>query len=386
MENALRTNEVVITGIGAITPLGDDLDEVWKRLLASETAARSWQDLAEEGFRTPLAARVTSIAGEDASRGSRMAIAAARRALASSNFRSNKDSGVFIGTTMGESIAFEQAAAGDNADLLNKATATVFPRAVRRVFEGRGPERAYAAACAAGNYAIGAAAEAIASGQIICALAGGVEPFSRIALAGFSRSRAMSGGLCRPFDKQRSGMQLGEAAVLLLLERKEDAEARGVKPLARIMSLGLSCDAYHPTAPSPGGEGMARAMKISLEKAGLRAADINWICAHGSGTRASDDAEAKAIHQVFGNFSPSVSGLKGAFGHSLGAATALEAAVAVLALQHQYLPPTVNFETQDPELAIDVVKEPRETGSCEFILNCGYGFGGLNSALVLQAL
>ncbi len=385
MDYILKAKEVVVSGMGMVTPLGDDPEIVWQRLLAGETAVRPWQDLVEEGFRIPMAARVTSMGGEDAGRGSRMAVAATRQALANSGIPAKAISGVFIGTTMGESIAFEKAAAGDRVDLTD-ATAKAFPRAVRKFLGGVGPERAYAAACAAGNYAIGAAAEAVAAGQVDFALAGGVEPFSRIALAGFSRSRAMSSGLCRPFDQQRSGMQLGEAAALLLLERREDAVARGVKPLARILSLGLSCDAYHPTAPSPDGEGMARAMENSLKKAGLKAADIGWICAHGSGTRASDAAEVQAICRIFGDSSPPVSGIKGAFGHSLGAATALETVVAVLALQQRCLPPTVNFETKDPEFAIDVVKQPREKRDCKFALNCGYGFGGLNSALVLQVL
>jgi len=377
--------EVVVTGMGVLTPLGDELDSLWQGLLAGETAVRHWDDLAGEGFRIPLAARVTGIAGEDAFRGSRMAVVAARDALSNGSLVPEGILGVFAGTTMGESIAFEQAAAGMTNNL-SQATAKAFPQAVHDALGLRGPIRAYATACAAGNYAIGAATQAIASGLVDYALAGGVEPISRIALAGFSRSRAMSSELCRPFDRQRSGMQLGEAAAFLLLERKHDAQARGASPLARIMSLGLSCDAYHPTAPSPDGEGMARAMICALAQAGLRPADIGWICAHGSGTRASDAAEAKAIHQVFGVASPAVSAIKGALGHSMGAATAVEAVATVLALQNKCLPPTVNLQEADPEFHLDIFNKPREVDSLRFALNCGYGFGGLNSALVLEAL
>ncbi len=384
MDPQLSDSDVVVTGMGVVTPLGDDLDSLWQDLLAGKSAVRYWDDLADEGFRTPLAARVTSIAGEDAFRGSRMAVAAARHALTNGALVPEGILGVFAGTTMGESIAFEQAAAGKGSNL-SQATAKAFPQAVHDALGLQGPVRAYATACAAGNYAIGAATQAIASGQIDYALAGGVEPLSRIALAGFSRSRAMSSELCRPFDRQRSGMQLGEAAAFLLLERKEDALDRGARPLARIVSLGLSCDAYHPTAPSPDGKGMARAMISALTQAGLQPGKIDWICAHGSGTRASDAAEAKAIHQVFGEDAPAVSAIKGALGHSMGAATAVEAVAAVSTLQHQCLLPTVNLLESDPEFHLDVFNRPRDVDNLRFALNCGYGFGGLNSALVLEA-
>ena len=385
MSFRLSETEVVVTGMGLVTPLGNELDTLWQSLLAGETAVRHWDDLADEGFRIPLMARVTSIEGEDADRGSRMAVVAAQHALANAALEPEGITGVFAGTTMGESIAFEQAATGGTNDL-SKATAKVFPQRIHDELGLTGPVRAYATACAAGNYAIGAAAQAIAAGQIDYALAGGVEPISRIALAGFSRSRAMSSDLCRPFDRQRSGMQLGEAAAFLLLERKQSALARGASPLSRVISLGLSCDAYHPTAPSPDGEGMARAMNNALEQADLLPADIDWICAHGSGTRASDAAEAKAIQQVFGETSPPVSAIKGALGHSMGAATAVEAIVAVLALQNKCLPPTVNLQEVDPEFFLDIFNVPRETDDLKLALNCGYGFGGLNSALVLEVL
>lgn len=385
MGNGATAKEIVVSGMGAVTPLGAELETIWQALLAGKTAVGRWEDLANEGFRIPLAARVEHIARDDATRGCRMGVAAARSAIHEVELKPDRICGVFVGTTMGESIAFEQAAEGNNIDL-SSATAKSIPRSIRNILQIRGPARAYAAACAAGNYAVGAACEAVASGLVDCALAGGVEPFSRIALAGFSRSRAMSSTVCRPFDLKRSGMQLGEGAAFLFLEHFEDAVKNGRKPLARILGLGLSSDAYHSTAPSPDGEGMARAMESSLNQAGLMPNDIDWICAHGSGTVASDAAEARAIQSLFGKASPPVTGVKGAFGHTLGAATAIEAVVSVMALQKNILPPTVHLENQDPDFGLNLFNKPKETKKLTYVLNCGYGFGGLNSALVLKSI
>ncbi len=384
MTFCLSEGEVVVTGMGVVTPFGDRLELFWEKLLTGATAIQSWPDLAAEGFRIPLAARVTTLGKETPWRGSSMAVVAARAALRHAELRKPGVLGLFVGTTMGESIGFEQAAAGAPTDL-SRATAQAFPSAVRDALGIRGPIRAYATACAAGNYAIGAAARAVAGGQVDHALAGGVEPFSRIALAGFSRSRAMSGDLCRPFDRQRQGMQLGEAAAFLLLERDGEARARNRRPLARILSLGLSCDAYHPTAPSPDGEGMARAMEGAIKQAGLSPQNIDWICAHGSGTRTSDAAEAMALGRVFGPRTPPVSAIKGALGHSMGAATAVEAVATVMALRQKILPPTANIREPDPACELDVVPVPRPAPRLQLAINCGYGFGGLNSALVMAA-
>ncbi|MCB1856914.1 MAG: beta-ketoacyl-[acyl-carrier-protein] synthase family protein [Gammaproteobacteria bacterium] len=382
----IRTREkaAVVTGMGVVTPLSNNLERLWLHLLAGDTAVRHWDDLAAEGYRIPLAARVEGFGGDDAFRGSRLAVAAARQAVAHAGLQPMGTLAVLVGTTMGESAAFEGAAAGVTTDL-TQASAQSFPRAIQQALGTTGPLRAYATACAAGNYAIGAAAQMVSSGQVDYALAGGVEPFSRIALAGFSRSRAMSGELCRPFDRRRMGMQLGEAAGFLLLERQQDALARGAPILAAIGALGLSCDAYHPTAPTPDGSGMARAMELAIRHADLSPQDIHWICAHGSGTRASDAAEAQAIQRVFGEHRPPVSAIKGALGHSMGAATAVEAVVTILALRHRCLPPTTHLCEPDPDCPLDMVVTARQPERITHVLNCGYGFGGLNSALLLEA-
>jgi 3-oxoacyl-[acyl-carrier-protein] synthase II len=283
---------------------------------------------------------------------------------------------------MGESAVFEAVAEG--AELrIDEGVGSVFAAEVASTLGIVGPQRTYGTACAAGNYAFGAAAGAVRSGAAEAAIAGGVEPFSRIALLGFARSRAMSSDLCRPFDQNRTGMQLGEAAAFLVLESERRALARGAEALAVVAGFGLSGDAFHPTAPREDGSGMAAAMRACLADA--RLSDVGWVCAHGTGTVRSDAAEANALHHVFGDSPPPVSSVKGALGHSLGAATAVQAVVAVLALRHRVLPPNANLIRLDETLGLDVLSEPRPAPRLAGVLSCGYAFGGLNSALLLGA-
>ncbi|MGH2543375.1 MAG: beta-ketoacyl-[acyl-carrier-protein] synthase family protein [Ardenticatenaceae bacterium] len=377
-------DRVVITGMGVITPLGCTVEALWGALLAGQCAARSWPDLEAQGFRIAVACRVPEFVSGEVERGERMAVAAARLAVAHAGASRQGRVGVYVGTTMGSSAAFERAAEGEPLDL-ERAAASAFPRAVQQALDAHGPAQAYGTACAAGNYAIGAGADAVRAGWVDVAVAGGVDAFSRIAMAGFSRSRAMTPDRCRPFNARRQGMQLGEAAAFVVLERAEDARARGAQVFASVEALGLSCDAYHATAPKPDGSGMAAAIEQALRSGRVAPEEIGFICAHGTGTRASDLAEACAIRHTFPH-PPPVSGIKGALGHSLGAATAVEAVVTALALYHKCLPPTTNLEEIDPEISLDVVREARPSPGLRWALNCGYAFGGLNSALVMGAV
>jgi 3-oxoacyl-[acyl-carrier-protein] synthase II len=367
--------------MGLITPLGSTVDDLWTALLAGETAAREWGDLAQQGFRITTACRIPDFAGQP--RGRMMAVSAAREAVDHAGISLNGHVGVYVGTTMGESLAFERAAEG-HPFVLEQAAASAYPHELQQALGVEGPAYAYGTACAAGNYAIGAAAEAVRMGRVDAAIAGGVDAFSRIAMVGFSRSRAMSPERCRPFDAERRGMQLGEAAAFVVIEREDAAKKRGAQIYAAVTTLGLSCDAYHATAPRPDGTGMATAMENALRQGKVSSDEIGFICAHGTGTRVSDAAEALAIHSVFAH-RPPVSGFKGALGHSLGAATAVEAVITALALHQRTLPPTANLRQLDPEIQIDVVTEPRETPNLRWALNCGYAFGGLNSALLMEA-
>lgn len=373
----------VITGFGAVTPLGTAA-EMWLRLLTGESAARMWPDLEEQGFRITTACRIPDFCTNPVNRGQELAITAVRQAVMHANLPLEGRIGVYVGTTMGESAAFERAAEGLPLNL-TLAAASAYPRVIRRELGIDGPVYAYGTACAAGNYAIGAAATAIRLGRVDCAIAGGVDAFSRIAMLGFSRSRAMAPDVCRPFDAERGGMQLGEGAAFVILEREADANARGAKCYARVAALGLSCDAFHPTAPRPDGAGMVAALRSALQIGQIYPEDVGFICAHGTGTRASDAAEATAIAKLFPH-NPAVSGVKGALGHSLGAATAVEAVITVLALCHKVLPPTTNLRSLDPEMHIAIVTTPVQVPDLHWALNCGYAFGGLNSALLLEAV
>ncbi len=178
-------------------------------------------------------------------------------------------------------------------------------------------------------------------------------------------------------------MILGEGAAFFVLERESHALERGAVPLAVVGSLGLSCDAWHPTAPLPDGSGMKASMKAAIEKEGLDREEIDWICAHGSGTLASDVAEAKAINDLFGAYGVDVSAYKGAIGHSLGAATAIQVALCIESILTGSIAPTVNCREPDPELGVKIVNEIRHK-KINHVLNCGYAFGGINSALIIS--
>jgi len=379
---------VVVTGMGAITPLGDALEATWQGVLRGECAARDWADLAAEGHRAVRACRIDGFASPDARRGRGLAVAAARAALHQAGRPATPQdtaAGIFVGSTLGESAAFEQAAAGAPIDLSDHRVPS-FGDGLAQAFGLTGPREALATACAAGNYAIGAAALALRQGRVPWALAGGVEPFSRLSMVGFSRSRAMADGDCKPFDARRSGMLLGEGAAMFVLERLEDALARGAQPLAEVLGLGLSCDAYHPTAPRPDGQGMARAMQAALNGSAVGAGDVDWVNLHGSGTRASDAAEAMALRRVFeGTSMPLLSGSKGALGHALGAASAIEAALCICGLQQQVVPPTAGHDTADPEGGLACTRAAvQPSRPLRLVINNAFAFGGLNSALALR--
>lgn len=390
----MNPQAVVITGMGVMSPLGTTAAQMWQRLVAGECAIRAWPDLAE--YRCALAGRIEGPEFDFKPpllrRGRALALAAAEQAVVMAMGQAAAagaqgsglpaGAGVYVGSTLGESAAFERAAEGDAIDLADHRVPS-FTQGIRARYGLQGPQQSLATACSAGNYAVGAAMQALRAGKVTFALAGGVEPFSRLSMVGFSRSRAMAQDACRPFDRLRSGMLLGEGAAMFVLELAGQAKARGATPLAEVVSLGLSCDAYHPTAPLPDGSGMARAMQAALDEAGVNAGKLDWVNAHGTGTRASDSAEAKALRSVFGMRPPPVSGSKGAMGHALGAASALELAICVQGLNHQTVPPTWGHNEPDAEEGISCaqVAEPRPI---QWVMNNAFAFGGLNSALLLR--
>ena len=378
-------DRVVVTGLGAITPLGDDVATTWKAIAAGECATRPWPDLEADGFPLAVAARIDRSFGDERRRGADLALIAAAQAVGEADGGGESldrtRTGVFIGSTMGESAAFERVSDPSELDM-SVCSVAAFGEALRDRYAFGGPSRSVGAACAAGNYALLVAAGALRHGRVDAAVAGGVEPFSRLAAVGFARMRATADDRCRPFDVDRTGMLRGEAAAVAVLEREADARRRGARPLASIEGWGLSADAHHPTAPRPDGSGMADAMRACLRHSGVEPAAVGWICAHGTGTHRSDAAEARAVREVFGTRPPPVTSLKGALGHSMGAAAAVEAVMVVRAMESDVVPPTANLERIDPDLGLDVPAETRSVRA-RYVLNAAYGFGGVNSAILL---
>lgn len=249
-----------------------------------------------------------------------------------------------------------------------------------------GPNVVLGTACAAGNYAVAYAFDLLRTGKADVMVAGGSDAFSRIAFMGFNRLLAVAPDRCQPFDKNRKGMMVGEGAGILLLERLDDALARRTPIYAEILGYGLSCDASHMTIPSV--DGIQSVMVNALQDAGLTPTDVDYINAHGTGTVANDRTECEAIRKIFKSHTDHlpVSSIKSMIGHTMGAASALEAISCVLAARHQHIPPTINFETPDPECSIDCVPNASRAHRVGIALNNSFAFGGNNACLVFKAI
>jgi 3-oxoacyl-[acyl-carrier-protein] synthase II len=253
-----------------------------------------------------------------------------------------------------------------------------------------GPNFCIATACTAGSHGVGEAARLIRDGSADVMLAGGTEAcITPIALASFARMGALSSRVheperaSRPFDPERDGFVIGEGAAFLVLERWDRAESRGARIWGELLGYGRNADAYHVTAPSPGGVGAAACMQLALADAGLEPGQVGHVNAHGTSTPLNDAAEAEAIVKVFGEDGPPVTSVKGAIGHLIGAAGAAEAVASLLAVRDGVVPPTVNHDRPDPEMAIDVVAgAPRQVPPAPVVSN-SFGFGGHNATLVL---
>jgi 3-oxoacyl-[acyl-carrier-protein] synthase II len=239
-------------------------------------------------------------------------------------------------------------------------------------------------ACAAGNYALAHASDAIRYGEATLMLAGGSDAFSRITYTGFARLGAIAPARCQPFDKLRKGMVPGEGAAILVLEHRDRAIARGAKIYAELVGYGLTCDANHMTAPH--GDGAARAMQIAMTDAGVRPDEIGYISAHGTGTAVNDRIETMAVKQAFGDaaYRVPMSSIKSMLGHTMGAASAIEAAACSLAVRDDRIPPTINFENPDPECDLDIVPNAARHVPVELSMNNAYAFGGNNASVIFR--
>jgi len=399
---------VVVTGIGLVSPVGNGVQECWQALLEGKSGIGEIRSFDTAAFRTHCggevkvhtlarylqATRPSSTVGK----GSLFAIAAAKMAVEDAGIDLNDIDhfrlGVCCGTTMGECQLLEkidEQFVGDrdcsiDADLLRFYPPQLIPCNVARELGAGGPVHMITTACAAGNYAIGYAVDLIKEGVIDLALAGGVDPLSRVAFTGFNSMLAVSPEACQPFDLKRRGILVSEGSGMLLLERASDARARSAHIYAEIAGYGISNDAYHMTSPHPDARGAISAMQGALREAGVGIHEVDYISAHGTGTAANDRIETYAIKQVFQKhaFNIPVSSIKSMIGHTMGAASAIEAAVCALAIDQGFIPPTINYVTPDPQCDLDYVPNHSRKARINVALSNAFAFGGNCSALLLS--
>jgi 3-oxoacyl-[acyl-carrier-protein] synthase II len=385
------TRRVVVTGIGVVAPCGIGSDAFWQGLLAP---ARDGLRTVEDFDPTPYFENAK--AARRADRFTQFALAATAMALEQAgDLRANPARvGVNVATGVGGLTTLEeQILVNYQKDprrvspfLVPMMMANAASAAVSMKHGFQGPCETTVTACAASSHSIGSAMRYIRWGMVDVMVAGGAESaMTPTALAGFGNMTALTRtGVSRPFDAERDGFAMAEGGAVLVLEELEHARARGATILGEVMGAGNNADAYHITAPTPGGAGAAACMELALADAGLGAAEVRHINAHGTSTPLNDAAEAEAIAKLFGTPGPIVTSTKGVTGHALGAAGALEAAAVLLTMEHRLIPPTAGTSALDPELApIDLVLgEPRpwEPG---VTLSNSFGFGGHNGTLVL---
>jgi 3-oxoacyl-[acyl-carrier-protein] synthase II len=412
--NGNSRRRVVITGIGAVTPLGNDAETTWSRLLAGESGAGPITYFDTSDYMVHFACELKDfdpaqwIERKQVRRMDRFAqiiIASARQAEADAGLDIAADAdrvGASIATGIGGIKSFQ-----DCYDtLLARGPDRVNPFAIPCIIPNmgagwvsmelgtRGPLSSECTACAASNMAIGQGLDDIRLGRAEVMLCGGTESaINQVGIAGFGAMRALSrrnddpARASRPFDAERDGFVMGEAAAVLVLEEFERARARGAKVYAEVSGYGLSSDAKHVTEPDPTGQNPARAMKNAFADAGVDPAEIDYINAHGTSTPLGDAAETRVIKLALGEENARqtpVSSTKGATGHCLGAAGAVEAMFSTLAIRDGKLPPTINYEVEDPECDLDYIPNESRDADVRVAVSNSFGFGGHNASIVLK--
>ena len=398
---------VVITGVGVVSPIGSGKDSFWTALLAGKCGIGPVTFFDTSAYPVHIGAEVRDfepgpyfrrLDPSGICRASQMAVAAARMALVDAGLESLPDNrrrvGVSMGTTSGEAECIEQYndARKESGDLGKAGPALaaypshMIPRHVANEFDVHGPCVMIPAACAAGNFAIGYGLDAIRMGRADIMLSGGADRFTRIPYTGVARLGAIAPERCQPFDRNRKGMVPGEGAAVIVLERREAALARGARIYAEILGYGVSCDSHHMTAAHPQGDGAIRAMQAAMRESGVTIEDIDYISAHGTGTPTNDRVEAMAVRTLFGERAGKVpmSSIKSMLGHTMGAASAIEAVACALALSTGWIPPTINHEMPDDDCTLDFVPNKARETAPRVLLNNAYAFGGNNASLCLQ--
>jgi len=408
------SKRIVITGLGAVTPLGNDVASTWEGLISGRSGIGRIARFDPAPYETQIAGEVkgydplTAMERKDVRRTDRftqLAVGAAAQAIADAKLDTKTDNdriGVAIATGVGGlETLIEQVLVMDKRGpgrlspfLVPMLMANAASAQVSMQFGLRGPNLTHVSACASSAHALGESAEMIRRGMAETMVAGGAEAaVIPLAIGAFSTMHAMSRRnddpqrASRPFDKDRDGFVLSEGAAVVILEEREHALARGARIYAEIIGYGATADAYHITSPSPEGEGNARAMRMALKEAGLQPSDIQYINAHGTSTQPNDREETAAIKQVFGDHAKKlmVSSTKSMTGHLLGAAGSLEAIACTLAIGNGCIPPTINYTTPDPALDLDYVPNHARAVKITTALSNSMGFGGHNASLIITA-
>jgi 3-oxoacyl-[acyl-carrier-protein] synthase II len=410
----LSKRRVVITGIGAITPIGTTVEGLWDGLRRERSAVSSVTRFDPSAFKSHNAAEINDFVATDflekkrakrLDRYGHFSVAATRMALADASIDVATEDRDQIGSTFGSALGGLQFAEHQLDLYLREGIRSVDPMLALCVFGGAascnvaiefgvtGPNSTNSMSCASGTLAIGEGFRLIRDGYADVMITGGAEaPLAPLCFGAFSIIRAMStrnddpAGASRPFDRDRDGFVMGEGVAVLILEEYERAVARGAKIYAEVAGFGFTNDAYHMTAPRPDGSQAARAMRLALKDAHVCPGEVKYINAHGSSTPLNDPTETKAIKDVFGDqaYSVEISGTKGYYGHSLGASGAIEAAISALAIEREWLPPTVNLDVADEACDLNFLPRTGRSARVEHVLSNSFGFGGINAALVLR--
>jgi len=391
---------IVISGLGVVSPYGAGTKAFWEGIAAGECTIRPITLIESEGFRCRIAAEVPApvVDGLDASRrrsrADRMALAAAQEAVTDAHLTAEDRAVAALlvaavggGMLEGEAWYSEEARTGRHSPRI-RALRSILPASHAETVGHRlsvgGPKETVIMACASGAASIALGADLIRAGVVPLAVVGGVDALTRICFMGFNALKLLDPEPCRPFDRDRRGMSLGEAAAFLVLEDAERCRARGGPIYGEFLGAGMTTDAHHVTSPHPEGEGMLRAMRLALDAAGVPAGAISYVNAHGTGTPQNDRVEALALGRVFGEGSVLVSSTKSMVGHTMAAAGTIEAIATLLTLQHGLVPPTVNLRQLDPDVPFDCVPGVARPSPVEVALSNSFGFGGQNVSLVFR--
>jgi 3-oxoacyl-[acyl-carrier-protein] synthase II len=409
----MEKRRVVVTGVGAVTPLGNDVETTWKGIIEGKSGIGPLTRVNAEEYPAKVAAQINDFNPEtfmdrkDARKMDRFtqyAVASALMAVEDAKLTITDENanrvGVWIGSGIGGMETFEEQYEIFQKRGYRRVSPFFVPMLIPDMATGqvsitlgaKGFNSCTVTACATGTNSIGDAFKVIQRGDADAMITGGAEaPITKMSVAGFCANTALSSNpdpktASRPFDKNRDGFVIGEGAGIIVLEELEHALARGAKIYAEIVGYGATGDAYHITAPAPGGEGGARAMKMAINDAGLNIEEIDYINAHGTSTEYNDKFETLAIKEVFGvhAYKLAISSTKSMTGHLLGAAGGIEAIFTVLAMKDSILPPTINYETADPECDLDYVPNTARQKEIKAAMSNSLGFGGHNATIVFK--